>query len=130
MMVNFAIRIIYYSIVFVLLIIDILIRVRNLIFRLARRLPVVQRKIAEARESTLTSVCNDMAKSIAGHKFIKSLPIQGFSQVKFSFLPKKYNSLVEFRRNFVTNLNNIENMKLIFNQEKSLDVSTNYPKTI
>jgi hypothetical protein len=49
---------------------------------MARRLPVVQRKIAKAREDTLTSVCNDIAKSVAGHEFAKALPEKGLSKVK------------------------------------------------
>ncbi|CAF0955507.1 unnamed protein product [Adineta ricciae] len=61
---------------------DLVIRLRETVFRLARRLPVVQRQIAKAREDTLTSVCNDIATSIAGHKFIQSLPTQGLSKKK------------------------------------------------
>ncbi len=53
---------------------------------MARRLPIVQRKIAEAREATLKSVCDDMAKSIAGHEFIKTLPEKGLSQVLEIFI--------------------------------------------
>ena len=71
---------------FILFIIDIFVRIRETIFRVARRLPVVQRKIAKAREDTLTSVCNDIAKSVAGHEFTKALPEKGLSQVKFSFI--------------------------------------------
>lgn len=57
---------------------------------MARRLPAVQRKIAEARQSTLTSVCNDMAKSVAGHEFIKSLPEKGLSRVMFLHYKDNY----------------------------------------
>lgn len=67
----------------IILIIDISTRIRELIFRLARQLPFVQRKIAEARTATLKSVCDDMAKSIAGHEFIKVLPEKGLSKVNF-----------------------------------------------
>lgn len=56
-----------------------------MIFRLARRLPVVQRKIAEARKATLETVTKDIAKSIAGHEFTRTLPEQGLSRVKFSW---------------------------------------------
>jgi hypothetical protein len=61
----------------------ILIRIREMVFRLARRLPMVQRKIAEARENTLKAACEDIAKSIAGHKFTLTLPEQGLSKVGF-----------------------------------------------
>lgn len=80
----------FYSNSIIVFLIDISIRIRETIFRLARRLPVVQRKIAEARESTLKSVCNNIAKSVAGHEFIKILPEQGFSQVKLCFYCKYY----------------------------------------
>lgn len=62
--------------------IDISTRIRQMIFRIVRRLPFVQRKINEARSSTLKTVCHDMAKSIAGHEFIKVLPQKGLSKVK------------------------------------------------
>jgi hypothetical protein len=54
-----------------------------MVFRLARRLPVVQRKIAQAREDTLKSVCEDIAKSVAGHQFTRILPEKGLSKVRF-----------------------------------------------
>ena len=47
---------------------------------MARRLPIVQRQIAKARDDTLRSVYDDMAKSIQGHKFAKALPDQGLSK--------------------------------------------------
>ncbi len=50
---------------------------------MARRLPIVQRKITEARDATLKSVCDDIAKSIAGHEFTKILPNEGLSKVEF-----------------------------------------------
>ncbi|CAF3222300.1 unnamed protein product [Rotaria sp. Silwood2] len=59
---------------------DISTRIQKIIFGMARRLPNVKRKIAEARESTLKTVCNDLAKSVAGHEFTKVLPEKGLSQ--------------------------------------------------
>ncbi|CAF1117488.1 unnamed protein product [Rotaria sp. Silwood1] len=59
---------------------DISTRIREIIFRMARQLPAVKRKIAEAREATLKTVFNDIAKSVAGHEFTKVLPDHGLSQ--------------------------------------------------
>jgi len=50
---------------------------------MARRLPIVQRKIAEARDATLKSALDDIAKSVAGHEFTKILPNKGLSKVEF-----------------------------------------------
>ena len=66
----------------VLCIEDLVVRIRNLIFRLARRVPAIKRKIAQVRESTLKSVCEDIAKSVAGHEFTKILPGTGLSKVR------------------------------------------------
>ena len=62
---------------------EILVRIREFVFRFARRLPMVKRKIAEARKSTLKAACEDIAKSVAGHKFTRTLPDQGLSKVGF-----------------------------------------------
>jgi len=62
---------------------DILTRIKQAIFHLARRLPVVQRQIAKARDDALRSVHDDMAKSIKGHTFAKTLPEKGLSKVKY-----------------------------------------------
>jgi hypothetical protein len=62
---------------------DIPTRIKQAIFRLARRLPVVQRQIAQAREDTLKSIRSDVAKSVKGHTFIRSLPEKGLSKVNY-----------------------------------------------
>ena len=54
-----------------------------MVFRMARRIPMVKRKITEARESTLKSVRYELVKSISGHKFSTALPERGLFQVKF-----------------------------------------------
>jgi len=53
---------------------------------LARRLPVVQRQIAQARDDTLRSVYDNMAKSVRGHQFAKALPEKGLSKVKYRLI--------------------------------------------
>jgi hypothetical protein len=60
---------------------DIPTRIKELIFRLARRLPIVKRQIAQAREDTINSVCATMAKSTKGHQFAQALPKKGLSKV-------------------------------------------------
>ena len=55
---------------------------KQLIFRLARRIPAVQRKIAETSENTVKSACAEIAKSIQGHEFTQSLPLHGLRPVK------------------------------------------------
>ncbi|CAF3291306.1 unnamed protein product [Rotaria sp. Silwood2] len=60
---------------------------------MARRLPNVKRKIAEARESTLKTVCNDLAKSVAGHEFTKVLPEKGLSQEELIKKLEQYRKL-------------------------------------
>jgi hypothetical protein len=61
---------------------------------LARRLPVVQRQIAQARDDTLRSVYDNMAKSVRGHQFAKALPEKGLSKVKL--LIYRYNLFLLF----------------------------------
>jgi hypothetical protein len=61
---------------------DMVTRIKQSIFRLARRLPFVQRQIAQARHDTLSSVYADMTKSVQGHLFTKSLPEHGLSKVR------------------------------------------------
>ncbi len=48
---------------------------------MARRIPYIQRQIAQARDDTLKSIYADMSKSVQGHIFMKSLPEQGLSKV-------------------------------------------------
>ena len=43
---------------------------------------MVKRKIAQTKESTLKSVFEDIAKSVAGHEFVKSLPEKGLAKVR------------------------------------------------
>jgi len=50
---------------------------------LARRLPFVQRQIAQARDDTLKSINGTMEKSLKGHKFTHALPEKGLSKVKY-----------------------------------------------
>ena len=57
-------------------------RAKQMVFRLARRIPYVQREIAKARDDTLRSVYKDMEKSVNGHTFAQTLPEKGLSKVK------------------------------------------------
>ncbi|CAM2725398.1 unnamed protein product [Rotaria socialis] len=75
---------------------DLFARIRQTLFTTARRLPFVQRKINEARAATLKSVCDDMAKSIAGHEFTTVLPQQGLSQEKLIQKLEEYRKLEKF----------------------------------
>ena len=65
-------------------ILDVTTRIKQAIFRLARRIPAVQRQITKARDDTLRSVYHSMAKSIQGHQFAKALPKKGLSKVEVS----------------------------------------------
>lgn len=69
--------------------IDLVVRIRETLFRLVRRLPAVQRKIATARRDTLKSVCGDIARSVKGHEFTKTLPERGLSKVEFFVLERE-----------------------------------------
>ncbi|CAF1193940.1 unnamed protein product [Adineta steineri] len=71
---------------------DISKRIQETIFRLVRRLPSVQRQIAKAREETLTSICNDIAKSVAGHTFSLALPEKGLSKDELIHKLERYHS--------------------------------------
>jgi hypothetical protein len=62
---------------------DVSTRIKQTIFRLARRIPAVQRQIAQARTDTLTSVYGNMEKSVRGHQFAKALPEKGLSKVNY-----------------------------------------------
>jgi hypothetical protein len=64
---------------------DIQTRVKQAVFRLARRIPYVQRQIAKARDDSLKSIYADMVKSTKGHTFAYSLPEQGLSKVSERF---------------------------------------------
>ncbi|CAF3720647.1 unnamed protein product [Rotaria socialis] len=75
---------------------DLFARIRQTLFTTDRRLPFVQRKINEARAATLKSVCDDMAKSIAGHEFTTVLPQQGLSQEKLIQKLEEYRKLEKF----------------------------------
>lgn len=61
---------------------DLQTRIKQTIFRLARRIPAVQRKIAKESERTVKSACREIAKSVQGHRFTQSLPENGLSKVK------------------------------------------------
>lgn len=82
---------------------------------MARRLPLVQREIAKARDDTLKSVYADMAKSIQGHEFAKALPEKGIPKVKFYFIRRKLNDLLSnsFRMNLFKDLKLIEILKVL-----------------
>jgi len=93
-------------------------------------LPFVQRKIAETRDATLKSVCDDIAKSVAGHEFTKTLPNKGLSKVEY-LLFRIFSLFFSFRTNYLINLKNIEILKkLILIQVKFLDVFINYQNQI
>jgi len=72
---------------------DIPTRIKQTIFHLARRLPVVQRQIAKARDDTLRSVYADMAKSVRGHTFAKALPEKGLSKDELIEKLEQYHNL-------------------------------------
>ena len=57
-------------------------RLKQAVFRLARRFPYVQREIAAARDKTLKSACAEIAKSVEGHEFAQALPENGLSKVR------------------------------------------------
>ena len=82
-----------------------------MIFRLARRLPMVQRKIVEAQEATLKSICEDLAKSVAGHEFTRILPEKGLSKVRFSVVELIWNSFV--KDELLEKLENYRNLEKI-----------------
>jgi len=67
-----------------------IVRIRETIFRLIRRLPAVQRKITEAKEATLKSVCDEIARSVEGHEFTRKLPEKGLSQVENHIKPSLF----------------------------------------
>lgn len=61
---------------------DLSTRLKQAVFRLARRFPYVQREIAAARDKTLKSACAEIAKSVEGHEFAQTLPENGLSKVR------------------------------------------------
>jgi hypothetical protein len=89
---------------------DIPTRIKQLIFRLARHLPIVQRQIAQARDDTLRSVCANMAKSVKGHQFAQALPKTGLSKVNnLLIIFVCFTKL--FRMKLFKNLKNIDVLK-------------------
>jgi len=67
-------------------------RIKQTIFRLARRIPAVQRKIAKESERTVKSACREIAKSVEGHRFTQSLPENGLSKTQL------FDRLEEYRK--------------------------------
>ncbi|CAF1236111.1 unnamed protein product, partial [Didymodactylos carnosus] len=72
---------------------DIKVRLLQTIFRLLRRIPVIQRKIAQTKTNTLTSVYSDLAKSIHGHNFSTALPPKGLSEEDLITKLREYKDL-------------------------------------